>query len=172
MVDLVRFEERHLPGMEGLLVDPGVHRFTRVPVPVPAGFARSWFERYEHGRTTGVRELFALEDAGEFVGLGMSPDIDQIELTAELGYIVAPAARGRGVGAAALAALTEWGFGALGMLRLQLYISVENTASQRVAEKCGYVLEGVLRSLFFKQGRREDFQMWSRLPSDPAPRSD
>ena len=152
--------------MAALLDDPGVLQFTRVPVPVPAGFAQSWFARYEEGRVTGVRELFALEDAGEFVGLGMSPDIDQVERTAELGYIVAPAARGRGMGTAALSALTEWGFGTLGMLRLQLYISTENVPSQRVAQRCGYVLEGVLRSMYFKQDRRADFQMWSRLPGD------
>ena len=169
MVDLVRFEERHLPHMEALLDDPGVQRFTRVPVPVPPGFARSWFARYENGRTTGVRELFALEDANEFVGLGMSPDIDQVERTAELGYIVAPTARGRGIATAALTALTEWGFATLGMLRLQLYISVDNVPSQRVAARCGYLREGVLRSLYFKQGLRDDFEMWSRLPGDPAP---
>jgi hypothetical protein len=33
----------------------------------------------------------------------------------------------------------------------------------------GYVREGVLRSVYFKQGQRRDFEIWSRLPKDPEP---
>ena len=86
--------------------------------------------------------------------------------TAELGYLVTPAARGRGVGTVAVHALTEWAFDK-GMQRLELLISVDNVASKRVAQRCGYVLEGVLRSTYLKQGLREDIEMWSRLPTDP-----
>lgn len=52
-------------------------------------------------------------------------------------------------------------------MRLELWIDVVNEASKRVAERCGYVREGVLRSVYFKQGRRHDFEIWSRLPTDP-----
>ena len=50
--------------------------------------------------------------------------------------------------------------------RLELLISVGNDASKRVAARCGYVREGVLRSHHFKGGVREDTEIWSRLPSD------
>jgi RimJ/RimL family protein N-acetyltransferase len=43
---------------------------------------------------------------------------------------------------------------------------VENTASQRVAGRCGYRLDGVLRSLHVKEGLRADVGVWSRLASD------
>ena len=36
-----------------------------------------------------------------------------------------------------------------------------------LAERCGYQLEGVMRSILAKQGRRSDAGLWSRLPSDP-----
>lgn len=166
VVKLVPFADHHLPQMSALLEDPAVLRYTRVPVPVPDGYADTWFGRYVEGRRSGARELFAAEDGGEFVGLGMSPEIDHSERTAELGYIVAASARGRGVGSEILSALTDWGFGTLGMLRLQLYISVANAASQHVARRCGYVREGVLRSLHFKANLRDDFEIWSRLPTD------
>jgi RimJ/RimL family protein N-acetyltransferase len=52
------------------------------------------------------------------------------------------------------------------MERLELLISVENDASKRVAERCGYVREGVLRSLHVKQDVREDTEIWSRLATD------
>jgi RimJ/RimL family protein N-acetyltransferase len=46
-------------------------------------------------------------------------------------------------------------------------ISVENEASKRVAERCGYLLEGVLRSVYLKPGRWEDTEVWSHLATDP-----
>ena len=165
----IRFEpfgESHLEELEEMLEDPELLRFTRVPEPVPPGFARTWLDRYEEGRRDASREAFAIVDeGGSFLGLALAPRIEREARTAELGYVVAPAARGRGVATEALQRLTEWAFG-LGMLRLELLISVENGASKRVAERCGYVCEGVLRSLHVKQGVHEDTEIWSRLATD------
>jgi RimJ/RimL family protein N-acetyltransferase len=96
----------------------------------------------------------------------VAPRIDQVARTAELGYVLVQQARGRGVASTALRLLTQWAFSELEALRLELLISVENQASQRVAARCGYVREGVLRSLHVKQDVREDTEIWSLLPSD------
>ncbi len=158
----------HLDEIRALITDPEVLRFTRVPEPVPAGFPERWLGRYEEGRRDGSREAFAIEDAASavFLGLALVPTIDREARTAELGYIVAPGARGRGVASEALRLLTAWAFSELGVLRLELLISVENEASKRVAERCGYEREGVLRSIHLKQGVREDMEIWSRLAVD------
>ena len=157
----------YVPLVEAMLHDPDLLRFTRVPEPVPPGFARTWLDCYEKARGDGSREAFAVVGGdGDFLGMAFAPEIDRETGTAELGYVVAPAARGRGVATEALRQLTEWAFAELGMFRLELKISVENTASKRVAERCGYVREGVLRSLHFKQGLREDTEIWSRLATD------
>ena len=166
-VRLVQFSERHLSAFEAMLVDAGVKRFTRLPVPTPPGFPRTWLARYDQGRRDGTSEAFAIvDDADGFLGCAMAFGIEADEGKAELGYIVAPAARGRGVATAAIRLLTDWGFTERGLLRLELLISVDNVASIRVAERAGYVKEGVLRSLFVKDGRREDHELWSCLPSD------
>lgn len=170
-MDTIRLEpltDAHLDGVAALVADPEVLRFTRVPTPVPPDFARTWIGRYEAARRDGTREAFAVVDGGgAFLGLAMAPVIDREGHTAELGYIVAPEARGRGVATQALRLLTAWGLDTLGMQRLELHISVDNEPSRRVAVNCGYVLEGVLRSLHVKQGERADTEIWSRLPSDP-----
>lgn len=151
-----------------MLDDPDNLRFTRVPEPVPPGFAQAWLEIYEEERRTGTREAFAIVgDDGAFLGLALAPKIDRETRTAELGYVVAPEARGRGVATEALRRLTAWAFEELEMIRLELLISVDNAASKKVAERCGYLREGVLRSAYFKQGRREDTEIWSRLEMDP-----
>jgi RimJ/RimL family protein N-acetyltransferase len=167
VIRLEPFGEQHLAGVEEMLDDPDLLRFTRVPEPVPPGFARTWLDEYETARADGSREAFAIVgDAGAFLGIAVAPRIDRETQTAELGYVVAHSARGRGVATEALRRLTAWAFG-LGMFRLELMISVDNPASRRVADRCGYVREGVLRSLHFKQDRREDTEIWSRLATDP-----
>jgi RimJ/RimL family protein N-acetyltransferase len=153
----------HADAVEELVRDPLSVRFTRIPEPAPPGFVRSWLGRYEDGRRDGTREGFAVVAGdGAFLGLALAPAIEREAATAELGYIVAPDARGRGVGTEALRLLTEWAL-AQGLVRLELRISVENEASKRVAERCGYALEGVLRSTFLKAGKREDTELWSFL---------
>jgi RimJ/RimL family protein N-acetyltransferase len=160
--------EEHLDAVGALFDDPDVLRFTRLPVPPPPGFEREWLDRYEAGRRDGTREAFAVvDDDGSFLGMAMAVDIDREAREVELGYIVAPAARGRGVATAALDELTRWAFAELDALRITLIIDVENRASARVAERCGYVLEGVMRSSYLKDDLRIDAGLWSRLPSDP-----
>ena len=166
-ITLAPLAREHLPAVEELLRDPDVLRFTRVPEPPPPDFAETWLGLYERGRRDGTREGFAVVDGdGEFLGLALAPRIEREARTAELGYVVAPAARGRGVATTALRLLTEWALAELGALRLELLIGVTNDASKRVAERNGYRFEGVLRSLHFKQGMREDTEIWSRLPGD------
>jgi RimJ/RimL family protein N-acetyltransferase len=168
-MELVLLSEQHLGDLAELIADPDVLYFTRVPEPAPAGFARQWLDRYEARRVTGDAEAFAIVEDGRFLGLALAPHIDRSALEAELGYIVASGARGRGVATEALIALTTWAFEELAMQRIVLIIDVENVASQRVAERAGYVLEGVMRSTYLKQDRRVDAGLWSRLPSDAAP---
>ena len=160
--------EEHLGDVGALLDDPDVQRFTRLPVPPPADYARQWLDRYEAGRRDGTREAFAaLDDDGRFLGLALAVDIDRDAREVELGYIVAPGrarARVRGRDARGADAL---GLRRAGALRITLIIDVENAASSRVAERCGYVREGVMRSTHLKGDVRIDAGIWSRLPSDP-----
>jgi RimJ/RimL family protein N-acetyltransferase len=168
-VHLEPLGEAHLGAVGAMLSDPDVLRFTRVPEPTPADFPQQWLATYEAGRRDGTREAFAALDDGRLVGLALAFGIDAKEGEAELGYIVAPEARGRGVGTAMLRALTGWAFAATAVERIRLVVDVENPASLRVAERAGYVREGVMRSVHFKNGRRIDAVLLSRLRSDPPP---
>ena len=167
-IRLEPFAREHLDPLGDMLGDPEVLRFTRVPEPVPADFAETWFARYERGRADGTRMNFAILEGPEsrFAGFGVAPVIDTEAATAELGYGVAGWARGRGVATAALRELTSWAFTELGMVRLELLIDVENPGSKRVAQNCGYTFEGTMRSVYVKPGRRTDTEMWSRLATD------
>jgi RimJ/RimL family protein N-acetyltransferase len=86
--------------------------------------------------------------------------------TGEIAYVVAPAARGRGIASTALGLFSEWAFASLGLARLQLFIRPDNLASRRVAEKTGYTYEGTLRSAKLIRGKRVDSALYSLLPAD------
>ena len=60
-----------------------------------------------------------------------------------------------------------WAFAEIGARRITLVIDVRNGASQRVAQRVGYVRDGLMRSIAFKADQRIDAELWSRLPSDP-----
>jgi RimJ/RimL family protein N-acetyltransferase len=168
VVELELFDAGHLAGFAALLDDPEVLRFTRLPESPPPDYAETWFAAYEAGRRNGTREAFAIAAVAtrEFVGIGVAPQIDPEARTLELGYVVAPAWRGRGIATQALGLLTSWSFEKAGALRSELFISIANEGSKLVAARCGYVREGILRSAYFKDGKREDTELWSRLPSD------
>jgi RimJ/RimL family protein N-acetyltransferase len=84
-------------------------------------------------------------------------------LEAEIGYITAPAARGRGIATRALVLISDWALTVGGLRRVELKIDYENPASQRVAERAGFTREGTLHSVHFKQGRRTDFHVYARI---------
>lgn len=159
--------ERHLAAVAEMLKDEDVLRFTRVPNPAPPGFERTWLEAYEAGRRDGTREAFAIVDGdGAFLGLGLGFEIDREGRQLELGYVVVPEARGRGVATQTLQLLTEWAEQELEALRIELWISAANEPSKRVAERAGYELEGIHRSVHFKQGERDDFEIWARVAAE------
>jgi RimJ/RimL family protein N-acetyltransferase len=159
---------QHLDGLAALGRDVDVQRYTYVPSPWVDGFERTWLQRYEQGHEDGTRAGFAIVDEadGDFLGLIALVRLDREGREAEAGYIVAPQARGRGIAARALGLLTDWALGDLGLERVELRITTDNLASQRVADRCGYVREGVLRSVHFKQGLRSDLAVYSRLAGD------
>jgi RimJ/RimL family protein N-acetyltransferase len=169
--DEIRLEPlgaEHLEGLAAIGRDPEVQRFTYVPSPWVEGFERRWVEGYESAREDGTRAGFAIVDRrhGRFLGLAALVTIDRDAKEAEAGYIVSPEARGHGVGVRALRLLSDWALDELELERLELRITAENAASIRVAERCGFLREGVLRSVHFKQGLRADVAVYSRLRSD------
>jgi len=81
-------------------------------------------------------------------------------------FIEQDEARRRGVATHTVRLLAGWGFSALGLARIELTCGPDNLASRRVAERCGFVREGVLRSHLVFKGARRDSVMLSLLPGE------
>jgi len=168
LIVLEPLDATHVTSMRPLGDDDDVARFTPLPSPLDHETAREWVERYVVGWREGTLGGFAVRSADEGVFLGFIGIVryDAPGRTAEVGYIVAPEARGRGVAARALGLLTAWCLDGLGLERVELRIDPANLPSIRLAERLAYSREGVLRSMPFKDGLRADLAVYSRLPTD------
>jgi len=71
--------------------------------------------------------------------------------------------RNTGIMTEALSLCAQYLFAARKINRLQLAIMRPNTASKRVAEKCGFTFEGVARGAIFHRGANHDLEIYSLL---------
>ncbi|MFN2419482.1 MAG: GNAT family N-acetyltransferase [Candidatus Limnocylindria bacterium] len=76
---------------------------------------------------------------------------------------------GKGYVTEAVQLLADYLFATKKEHRIHLVIVPGNAASRRIAEKCGFVLEGTVRGAFFNGGRNHDVLRFSLLRTDPRP---
>jgi RimJ/RimL family protein N-acetyltransferase len=104
-------------------------------------------------RTTRPETTFAIAVGGQAVGaIGfvLRDDVDRV--SSEIGYWLGEPFWGRGITTDALVAVTHYAIAAHGLTRLFAVPFASNTASCRVLEKAGYVLEARLRRSGIKAG--------------------
>jgi RimJ/RimL family protein N-acetyltransferase len=126
--------------------------------------ARAFIDISERMRIRGAGIAFAVEDreSGRFAANVDLRDLDWHNRTTEVGYMTAPWARGRGYAGEAVLEIARWLFTGHGFRRIQLRAAVSNPASQRVAEKSGFMREGVARASL----GGADLVVYSLIPAD------
>ena len=70
---------------------------------------------------------------------------------------------GKGYTTEAVGLLSRYLFAGKQIDRIQLIIHPENAASKRIATKCGFTFEGVMRRAWFHAGDFQDVELWSLL---------
>jgi RimJ/RimL family protein N-acetyltransferase len=132
----------------------------------PIAAALAWCE--ERGDwSDGTHASWAIAAGGEFAGSISLFKLDFDQLAGEAGYWVLPEFRRRGIASAALRAVAAYGFGPLGLHRIELFHAVENVASCRVAERAGFLGEGLHRQSFrYGDDRYHDEHSHARLSTD------
>jgi len=84
---------------------------------------------------------------------------------AEVGYWVAPWARRRGYAVEAVRGVAAYAY-SIGLHRVELLAAVDNTASRKVAERAGFVREGILREASRQGKGYTDMVLYAQLSGD------
>jgi RimJ/RimL family protein N-acetyltransferase len=157
-----------------VMQDRSMRTFLALPDPYSRADAMRWASGLGdegRGEGTGLGCAVVERDTGRRVGSGVL----RLAGDPELGYWIAPDARGSGYAAEVTRVLSEWGF-SLGLRRVRLVCDVRNVASARTALAAGFQFEGVGRDGISSGGDgsvpplRGDLARFARLTSDPPGR--
>ena len=155
-----------VPAVTAACQDPEIPRWTTVPTPYSEDDAQDWVDASaeEHAEGLGVNLVVLDAASGELLGaIGLMEHAPAIP---RVGYWVKREARGRGAASRALTLVSRWALDELGLPRLELITHPDNVASQRVAEKAGFVREGVMRRAWEQRGVWKDAVLFSLVPGD------
>ncbi len=108
-----------------------------------------------------------LKGTDTFVGMCGLAMVDMRVPKAELWYWTRKSFVGQGYMTEAVNAITDCMVKHLGARRIELHIDERNERSRRVAERCGFVLEGTLRAFTHAEdGSLEDTRIYAKVMSD------
>lgn len=148
--------------------DPEIPRFTRIASPYGRDDAVRFIEEAARAWQDGTSAAFVIADptTDEVLGSIGLMRIHEDRLVAEIGYWVAAGVRRSGIATRAVRLVAHWAALELGIVRIELMTRPENVASQGVAERAGFIREGVLRSYVTLGCGCSDIVMFSLVATD------
>jgi RimJ/RimL family protein N-acetyltransferase len=120
----------------------------------------------EWDEATAFHHVIAAADDGRVLGSIGLAQINKLHQFANIYYWVRTSAARQGVASAAVRQVARFGFGTLGLRRLEIVMAVGNAASRRAAEKAGATYEGRLRNRLMMYTVSHDAFMFSLVPDD------
>jgi RimJ/RimL family protein N-acetyltransferase len=163
---LAKPEPRHFEEWRRWRTDPAARRF----MYMPATGLDEWAEKLLSAKSdlsdrSGELYRWIGEVDGTPLGSLSLSYVDWNHLSCEVGYLVAPEARGKGHGRAMVAATLDLGFSA-GIERIMAFICTDNPASIRLVEGLGFQREGLLRRHAIINGERRDHYLYAMLKDE------
>jgi ribosomal-protein-alanine N-acetyltransferase len=104
-----------------------------------------------------------VEFDGRIIGTVSARELSRAQGRIELGYMLFSAYVGKGLGTRAVGMALERLFSMPFLHRVWLGTAADNLASQGLARKLGFTLEGVMRGHYVVEGQRKDQQVWGLL---------
>jgi RimJ/RimL family protein N-acetyltransferase len=151
-------DERDVAAQFAIFSDPGVTRYWSGAAWTDMAQGEAWIARtlemYRDG--TGLPLGVELTATSEMIGNVNLHRFFEQNRRCELGYAFASPHWGHGYATEALTALLEYGFGELGLNRVEADIDPRNLASARVLERLGFRKEGYMPERWIVNGETAD----------------
>lgn len=128
----------------------------------------TWIEQCAERWREGTEYNFVIADSkdGSFLGGCGLNNLNLSDRIANLGYWVRTSQTRRGIASTATRLLARFGFEELKLNRIEIIASIDNQASQRVAEKVGAIREGILRNRLVVREKVHDMVIFSFIPRE------
>ncbi|GIG69914.1 GNAT family N-acetyltransferase [Phytomonospora endophytica] len=154
-----------------MLSDPGLFRYAAdQELPDVETYRGFLAEQIEAARTPERhRYKLGITVDGVIAGMGGLEMTSATATAAEIGYLLAPAYWGGGMGTEAASLLVDLAFDRLKLHRVFAGADPANHASIRVLEKIGMRYEGTRREDVFKDGKWRDSVTYAILETDARP---
>jgi ribosomal-protein-alanine N-acetyltransferase len=131
---------------------------------------RQRLERAAHDVAVGRMFPFLVREDGRLVAEVTLSDVTRGAFcSSHLGYSVDAERLRRGIASWAVEAVVGMAFSELGLHRLQAATMVDNVASQRVLQSCGFDRIGVAAGYLAIAGNWADHVLWQRINAGLAP---
>ncbi len=118
----------------------------------------------DFGRTKSLYLLIWYKN--NLVGTTGFNQFNKINKSAELGYVLDTQFSGKGIIHKSILGLCSLGFTEYDIHKIEIYTAVDNQKSNKVAQKAGFHLDGVLREHELLQDGFHDDNVWSLLKDD------
>lgn len=159
--------EDDLPMIEALTWDPGTAgEFAQFGWFDPLLWRRGWTENRLIGPDGGMLIVVRGEDRLGLVNWRRRPTTPTAYYLT-MGIALLPQARGHGFGTQAHRLLARYLFAHTPVHRIEASTEDGNVAEQRVLEKVGFTLEGMMRGVGWRDGAWRDGLIYSLLRTDP-----
>ena len=131
-------------------------------------YTKAYLKTLKHHYKMGMFYDWAivLKDENKMIGTCGFTRFNLPHNSAEIGYVINPLYRGRGIALESARIVMRFGFEELGLNRIEARYMVGNDASRRVMEKLGMTFEGISRSEIFVDGTYRDVGRYAVLKDE------
>ncbi len=148
-----------------LVQDPQVTKYMSFESPSKVEHTKAHLSqrRVRCKKGESLELVIVLQSTGKVIGSVGIMDISLKDHKAEMGYWLGREYWGNGYMPEAVTALAGFGCKNLGIEKLTIRVFDGNIASQRVAEKCGFVFEAMMKKDAFVKNKHWDVHYYAKL---------
>ena len=162
---LRQFDRNDADALFKMRSNPETMRFVPRPIMQSIDEAREHIDMIEDKirNNEGINWAISLRNVHDCIGIIGHYKLMPEHFRSEIGYLMLPEFRGKGIMSEAIAAVVDYGFNQLKLHSVEAIIDPENHASATVLERNNFIREAHLKENQFYEGKFIDTVIYSRL---------